>query len=426
MNLSVLKKKSAKDLFVIFISTFSNQIVGLVRGFFVAKYLGPSDFGLLKAAQLIVMLNKFGNLGFKSAATREVGHFKGARQLERADRAKSAAYSGEFLLASLFFLIGVCSSLFFESFMLVAVILLASGQLFISKILGIYNTEAVIEKKIFLYSNILFWPGLISSLAIIAVVPFLKIYAVLGISILATLISCMIYKKTIGTNVKFDVYNIDKTELIRLLRIGFPLTLASLAYGSYRYSERILVGSLLGLEALGFYSLAMMPMDCMLNLLLLPVKVRKVNINELLGQNKLQDVHKMVIKETIAIFTLALISIPLLWFAVDILISLLLSGYTEAILASKILLLALPFRAISGYFNTVLVSSVVNKQILLAPMQFISVTVFVLSVLVLRYFDMASLTSIAIADVAGYAVVHLGSIAFYKKYFMNVYLKGSN
>ncbi len=426
MNLSILKKKSVKDLFVIFISTFSNQIIGLVRGFFVAKYLGPSDFGLLKATQLIVMLDKFGSLGFKAAATREVGHFKGARQLDKADKAKNVAYSGEFLLTSLLFLIGVCSSLFFDSFMLVTVILLASGQLFTSKILGIYNTEAIIEKKIFLYSNILFWSGLISSLAIIAAVPFLKIYAVLGIPILATLISCGIYKKTIGTNVKFDIDNIDKPELLRLLRIGFPLTLATLAYGSYRYSERILVGSLLGLKALGFYSLAMMPMNCMLNLLLLPVKIRKVNINELLGQNKLRDVHRMVIKETATVFALALISIPVLWIAAEILISLLLNSYSEAILVSQILLLALPFRAISGYFNSVLVSSVVNKQVLFAPLQFVSVAIFVLSVFVLRYFDLASLVNIAIADVAGYAIVHIGSIVFYKKYFMNVYLKGSN
>ncbi len=418
----IFEKKSRRDLFAISASTLSNQIVGLFRGFFVAKFLGPTDYGILKATQLISMLDKYGSLGFRSVAKREVIHLREAGELDKSIKARNVAYSGEFLLSCLLFLAGIISSFFFESTMITVAILLASGQLFSSKILGIFNTDVIIKKKIVLYSKVLFWSGLISSILIILTVPFFKIYAVLGIPILAAIVSCWVYHSAIGVGLKFDF---ELKELVRLLRIGIPIAVFTLSYGSYKYAERISIGTYHGIVALGFYSLAAMPVDYMMTFLLLPVKIRSVNVYELLGRGEFRNVHRMVIKETAILFVIAVVSIPFLWFAVDFLISVFLSDYSPAIIISKILILSIPIRIISCYSNIVLISSVVNKQALIGPVQFVVTVLFVVSILILRQIGQASFINIAIADAGGYAVFHICCIALYKKHFVDVYLKNS-
>ena len=66
-------KKVIKDYLAVSGSNIALQPIALLKSFFVAKYLGPSDYGLLKSIDLIRMLNKYGNLGFRQTANREVG-----------------------------------------------------------------------------------------------------------------------------------------------------------------------------------------------------------------------------------------------------------------------------------------------------------------------------------------------------------------
>lgn len=417
---NLFKKKSAKDLSVIFSATFANQVIGIVRGFFVAKFLGPRDFGVLKAIQLITMLDKFGSLGFKAVAVREVVHIKGRGDMQRANLVRNTAYTGEFLLASALFLAGLTSTLFFESFAIIAAIILASGQLFSNKILGIFNTEAIIEKKIALYSKILFWSGLFSSLVIIALVPYFKIYAVLGIPVVAAITGCVVYWCRIGAKLKF---HFEKNEMKRLLKIGIPITIAVLGQGSFRYAERILVGSLLGFEALGLFSLATMPLGHMTNLMRQVLKVRGVRIYELLGQQRFRDAHRMIVRETAVLVILAILLVPLLCIAIDFLISTFLKNYVNTITIAKIFILSLPFRMISGYFGIVIISSVVNKQSIMGPLHFANTAIFVTSVFILRNFQAVSVTNIAIVNVITQIAFHSTFLVLYKKFFMDVYLK---
>jgi len=200
--------------------------------------------------------------------------------------------------------------------------------------------------------------------------------------------------------------------------------MATLAYGSYRYAERISIITLLGARVLGFYGLATMAMDQVLNLLLLPVKVRKIDIYEKLGEGRFLEVHRQVIRETAILAVLGAAAILPSWIAIDIIISRFLTDYMEAVFVCKIILFAVPIRVISSYMNVVIASSAVNRQGLIAPIQLAATAVFVAIVFILKHFGMATLTNIVIADIAGYAVYHLSYVVFYKRYFMDVFLGG--
>ena len=422
MNLSIFKEKSIKDLSSVFFSTLAMQIVNLLRGFFVAKYLGPVHFGIVKGVQLISMLEKFGSLGFKIVATREIPFLRGSGEKGKEDEVRNVAYSGEIVLSFILFLFGIGSSFFFESKIVMIAIVLSSIGLFFSKLSRILETEAIIEKEFVLYSKVILLTGLVNAILIIITVPFWGIYPVLTVPIIASILTAYLYYRKLNFSYSF---NIKKKELYRQLRIGIPLTLATLAYGSYRYSERILVVTILGIKSLGFYGLATMAMDQVMTLLLISVKVRKIDIFERLGQKRFLEVHRQVMKETLILIVLGVVLIPPSWVVIDIVLSRFLTEYKDAAVICKIILLAVPIRVVSSYMNVVIISASVNKQSLIAPIQISATVLFVSSVLILKFYNMATIVNIVIADVAGYAFYHLSYIILYKKYFMNVYLKNS-
>ncbi len=164
MNLSLFKRKSVKDLSSVFSATLALQVINVARGLIVAKFLGPGHYGILKGVQLITMLDKFGSLGFKMVATREISFLRGAQEKEKENEVRNVAYSGGIALSFLLFLVGIGSSFFFESKILISAIILASVGLFFSKISRIFETEAIIEKQFVLYSKIILWAGLLDSI----------------------------------------------------------------------------------------------------------------------------------------------------------------------------------------------------------------------------------------------------------------------
>ncbi|MGD2081030.1 MAG: oligosaccharide flippase family protein [Nitrospirota bacterium] len=421
MRLFSSRRKSFKDLTSVFSATVATRVIDLARGFVVAKYLGPGNLGILRAVQLISMLDKFGNMGFKMVATREITFLRGKGEGKKELSVRNVAYSGEMVLTVVLFLASLASLFFFGSGEVLLAIVLASVGLLFSKISRIFEAEAIINKQFVLYSKVIFWAGLFNSAAIVATVPSLGMHAVLAMSTVTALLTSLMYLRRLDFPFRFSL---ERAELFRQLRIGIPLSVATLAYGSYRYAERVSVGLILGVTALGFYSLAAMAMDQLLNLFLLPVKVRKIDMYEKLGQRRFRDVHRQVVRETLLLVAAAVAVVPLSWVGIDIVIETLLPEYAEAALVCKVMVLAVPLRTLSSYMNVIIVSSSVDRQAVVAPLQFSATAVFVMGVLALKHFGMASLLNIVIADISGYALYHLAYIVLYRKCFVNDYLRG--
>ena len=90
------KKKSIKDFSYLFFSNLAIRPIQFVKGIIIAKYIDPSAYGLYRSGELILMLNKFGNLGFNSTAQREIGQARGENDIEKENFYRSACFSGEF------------------------------------------------------------------------------------------------------------------------------------------------------------------------------------------------------------------------------------------------------------------------------------------------------------------------------------------
>ena len=415
-----LFNKKNKDFLAIFSSNLFLLPINILKGFFVAKYLGPSSYGFLKSLELIQMLNKYGNIGFKLVASREVANQIGKQNFKKANIVRETNYSAEFLLSVFLFLICSLLAIFANSTEVSLLILISSFSLFIRKIQGILLCETGIQKKFILYAKNSFFTGLFISIIVILFVPYYKIYAILFTDIFVIFLSILYLIKNLDYTFMFKIHS---SELTKSFKNGIPLTLSSLSFASFKYSERLLILFFLDTYILGLFSFAIMIINNLSILIKSLLKVRVQDIWELLGSKKFKEVNDIVIKETIISLSLALIFITIVYFFIEIIIVNFLPDWSNAISLSKYSLILLPIILLPNYFGVILNSSVINKLKIPIYGWFLSTLFLIISSIHLdanNLFNIENFIFIYLLSNSIYSIIILYS---YKKYFYDVYIK---
>lgn len=413
--------KPTRDVLALATADVALKPIRIAKGLVVALYLGPADFGVLKAAELITMLDKFGNLGFPQVAIREAGHSAGASEApERVRFVKNNAYSADLLMTGLLVLIGVVASTFAPDARAGAVVAIASVGLLAARVRALLSVEATIQRKFLLSAKNLFWSGLISALLVITTVPFAGLFASLTVPILVTAAASVIFFRALRFHFSFTL---DPTEIKRQLRVGLPLTAGVLAFGSYRFAERLVILTFLGTTALGYYGFAGMVADQTSGFFFYPVRVRQVDLLEGLGARRFRQVHATVVRESTALVAGAIAVMVPIWFAADWVIAYLLPEFAGALTVTRILLLSIPIKVATSYVHVVVISPAVNKQGMLPFLHLLSTTFFVIAAFALHRSDILTLEGVVALDVAGYALYHLLLLAIYFTYFYRTAVK---
>tara|TARA_X000000368_G_scaffold405972_1_gene383714 strand:+ start:420 stop:1703 length:1284 start_codon:yes stop_codon:yes gene_type:complete len=420
---ALYKKKFIRDISWMLSANILIKPFQIVKSYFVARYLGPEQYGILKSVELIQMLNKFGDLGFVNTAIRDSGELIGSKNKEKLEQVKSVCYSSEIVLVFILFTIALLSNFLFEELIVRYAIILSSIALFSLKIFNIFSAEAIIGKNFKLLSKITIFQGFFNSVIIIITVPFFNLYAVLTVPIFSTLISC--YYIYLRLNFRFS-FKIEKSLFKNILSTSVKLTSGTLAFGLFRYIERIIVITYLGVEAVGFFGFADTILAIFITLFLTNIKVRKMNILEYLGQKDYLRVHKIVIKETAILVFFSLIIIFLAQLFLEILIPVYLPKWIDGILIAQLFLLVLPLKVLNSYIAVVIKSPTINK-LLYSPLLHLSgVTILITGILCLNYFDSLSLKNFIFLDIIAYAIVHLPWLFIYYKEYYLIYISNEN
>ena len=389
-----------------------------VKSFVVAKYLGPEVFGILKSVELISMLNKFGSLGFKPTIIRNVITAKAIGDDSEVVSIKNNAYTGELTLSLLLFLIGLTASLFFEEKIISTAVVLASIGLFTAKLLGVFQTELQLNKRFGSLGRVILYQGIINSIIVIATVPYFTIYAVLIVPSISSIIVTFIAYKMTGAFFKFKV---DKKGMLKVLKVSIPLTMGTLAFGVFRYTERFLIISYLGLTAVGIFGFADTIVGIFISLLLGSIlKVRAIKIFEELGKANYRLVHKIVVKETMLLMLISVGFIILIAIGMKIFIPIVLPKWEAAIKITILFSLVLPLKIASSYISFVIKSPTINKLRFAPIMQLIATGVLLSGFIFLKYYGFLNLTNFIIVDILAYAVLHITTVLYYYKVY---YLK---
>ena len=411
-------KKIFKDIFALGTANILLQPIQLLKSFVVLKVLGPDIYGSLKSVEMLQMLDKYGNLGFNATARREIGHARGSKDVEYEKVVRNNTYSGEIILATILFLLGILLSFFFSKDF-VWIIIFASFSLFFSKIRNILSTEASIQKNFLLISKTRVFSTISSIGFIFIFINSIKIYAVLiGNGLLGLIATIYLFKK-----LKFNYeFKIDFSKMKKLLFISIPLTFNTLALGSYKYSERILVLTLLGQKNLGFYSFAVTIGTIISTLLKTAITVRVQDLYELLGDKKYKNVNKIVIYETLLLLIASIGLIFTFWLLLDFLIPRFLPKWSDSIIYAKALLFIILAELMSIHPSYILISALVNKVKLVSLLRLISSIVLCSLTFIISYVSTLDLLSFIYVNIISYFLYSLAIMIYYYFYFYRIYV----
>jgi O-antigen/teichoic acid export membrane protein len=411
--------KTAKDYLFLTVSNIAIRPIQFVKGIVVAKYISPETYGLYRTGELITMLNKFGNLGFNSTASREVGTALGEKNQRKANYFRLSCYSGEFSLAIILLVLGLTSSLtVISKNVLFLVIITSTFTLFLSKIHGIYTTEAIIQREFKLISISSVVGSAVSSILTILLVPFYGIYAVLLFPVAQELIILFIFWRKINLNTSIKIF--DKS-ISSVFKTSFHFSLSTISYGGYKYAERLILVSQLGTKALGFFSFSSLFAEQATQFVFMMVKVRKQKLFEELGKGNYTAVHKIVKRETNLFLILSILSFPIIGLFLYYFIPLYLPKWVEALNASYLMLILIPLKVLGSYESIVIVSPIVNKQLLLSIGMFISTLFLVIISFLFAYLGVLTLEKFIVINLISSAIyVSIINIAYYKYFYLSI------
>lgn len=414
------QKKSTKDISWMVGANMLTKPLQVAKSFIVAKYLGPEDYGILKSVELIQMLNKFGDLGFNSTVIRDVGARVGQKSEEEIQEIKNNAYSSELVLTFALFLAGLISNFFFQSPIIRYAIILSSIGLFTLKVQNLFNTEATINKRFKLISKLVIIQAVLNSVLIIATVSFIKIYAVLVFPIVSSLIIILLYYKRMNIPFRFKF---NKSRFQNILKTSVKFTTGTLAFGAFRYTERIIVISMIGLQAVGFFGFADTILGLFVTVFLTNIKVRKMDLLEDLGKGEFKKVHRIVIRETATLTVISFITVGCSMVGLSILVPMFLEKWIDGIFVAQIFLLVLPLKVADSYVITVVKSPIVDKLLYSPVLQLSGIAILIIGTYTLKYLDSLSLLNFIYLDLFAYAFIHLSWLFIYYKDFYKPYVK---
>lgn len=243
------KKRITTDSLIVIGSTYFLHVIGMIVGLVNSRILGPVNIGLMSGLQLIIFWSGFLHLGILSAAQREIPYF-----ITRGDRDKARIISGVSAIAS--FLPTLLVSLGIIAFALIQRpdmeprvfwgVMTSAGWLFLVMTQSYIMSVPVRGYSRFdahAWGNI--FMGTCGQTVSILAVYWSGIYGLYGFQ----LITILIYIFTVKRILKFRIhFQWDRTEALRLIGIGFPLMLVSMAIIFSQTIDRALILSIVGGE----------------------------------------------------------------------------------------------------------------------------------------------------------------------------------
>jgi len=342
-----------------------------------ARLLGPRDFGLLAAFNLVPQIAAYGSLGWDSAVTRELPHLRASGRLEAAESARETAYTAELATAGLWMIVAVVVAFFMKTPVMKVAALLGGASVLIGKVTRLYTIDAFVQKDFRIQANV-------SMATASASAVFQALGAWLGGAVgafggivLANGVGLLVYKLTRPMPLSLKVH---RDELWRLTLIGVPMAVLGIVSGTTgasAYIERTMIGTIAGLTTLGLYAFAGNVNNSFIAFVSDFARSWQPHLLEGLAKTfEPNDRERWVTRPSLALsYTAAALGTGILA-GVPLLIRLLLPAYAPVIPVLPILLFAgfiASLLYVPGYF---LMSSFANQQVYYTKLWVIGLSAF--------------------------------------------------
>ena len=234
------------------------QPLAIVSSLMVKGAIGPYLTGVMATLNLILYYASFTHLGVLNAAERDLPVCLGSGDTDRFNRIRDTTFFTSLFLALLFAVGMVAWALWSKSDLdrpMFVGMLVYAFYVIVWMWSGYYLTLLRTSQEFVLLGKIQVLIGAFASIGNVAAVLLFGFSGLLAMTLLVIIAQTALFSTRV-THVSFP--RIDWRELKGLLSVGVPLLIFGLAVTGIRTVDNILVLRLLGTEALGFYSIALL------------------------------------------------------------------------------------------------------------------------------------------------------------------------
>ncbi|MGP9596441.1 flippase [Psychrobacter sp. AOP29-E1-4] len=234
---------------------FLRMFMGLFVGIWVARYLGPEQFGLLSYAQSFVFLfTAIATLGLDSIVVRELVKDQSQRNV-LLGTAFTLKLIGSFCILPLLWLgVQLTSN---DSYTNLLIFIIASGTIFHSfNVIDFYYQSSVLSKYMALANTITLALSSIIKIVLILNKASLVVFAIVGVFDTIILSLGLIYFYGQKTHHSLKEWQFDRVVAKRLLADSWPLIISSVMISLYMKIDQVMIKEMLDNDAVGQYAAA--------------------------------------------------------------------------------------------------------------------------------------------------------------------------
>lgn len=253
-SLSENKKKVFANLFWAMTGKIVNMAGALLVGILVARYLGPSQYGLMNyVISYVALFTVISNFGLDNIEIREL-----SRTPERKEYILGTCFRLRMIFATIAFLLIILSLFLFKADLYTStMILIYSITLYTGSFNIVRNYFTSIVKNEYVVKSEISRTIIGACIKIIL----LWIKAPLEYFIIATMFDtilvasgyCISYKKIVGNIFEWKY---DKTIVPFYIKESFPLVLSGAAVIIYQRIDQVMIGNMIDNEAVGYFATA--------------------------------------------------------------------------------------------------------------------------------------------------------------------------
>jgi O-antigen/teichoic acid export membrane protein len=355
-------KSLVRDAFAYTFAGYLIQPLTLISSLWIKGIIGPYLVGVLATLTLVMSYSGFSNLGTLSAAERDLPVLIGANKPERFNRMRTTVFTltmvsgvvfAMLMLASAFIYRRTLDPALFEGLIIYAVVVILQQWSFY------YITLLRTHQEFVFLSKIQVLAGVLSSFGNVLAALFFGFRGLLVSTMLVSMLQVAIFSQHKRQPVALGL---DRQEMKHLLSVGVPLLAFGLVMTGMKTIDNIMVLRLLGTEALGLYSIALMANVVLFSLTNSLSGVLYPRMQAAYGRSRtLESLSAYVIRPTLIMGVCLPILVALIFFSVPFIVQAFLPRFIPGLPAFRVIVSVTYFFAMFQMSSAFLIA--LNKQI---------------------------------------------------------------
>jgi O-antigen/teichoic acid export membrane protein len=418
MNKEDRKKNIIKDTSKYSLAQYTAQGIGFFIAFFMRKFLGPYQMGIWSLLKVIQGYSSYLQLGIESGAVYRIPFYRGRGDVDSEIETKNTTFTFMFF-ASLLSAIGLVTAAFLlrNHYSVEITIGLIALALFIilQRMYSFYVVTLRAYRNFSVLTKSLLFDAVVNLLLVLLLVSKFKIYGLYVTICFLAVLNTLFVSKLSGYKMEF---NFVFKRIRELTSYGFPILIIGFLSEILATIDIVMIGSMLGVVFVGYYSVAVMAKNCISGLSNNLGIVTIPHMQEVYGKSgKISDIKKFVTYATESVSYILTPLLGLVYFIAPVLIKNFLPKYISGIPALQVLLLNTVFISCSIQAGQFLIT--LNKKFKLIMINIVAI-IFNITV---NYFFIKKgfgITGVAVGTSLSSLIVFIGSIILSMKHFASL------